>query len=177
MKNLLMVKITTLCFLLSACASPDEWPTVSFGHDLTATETATTARPEVSLGPLPSLLPEDTLGSENSDAYMGTITMEYRELATRITDRFQDYSSARKDMTTGTGEAFTKAWLSAQMELTNISQYTEDLSKMRARISALGEPLPEKGRVLLARLEAQELQNRLFIREEKLALEALEPSS
>lgn len=176
MKNLSTLKIFVVCLSVGACAAPDEWPTVSFGHDISATNQAITARPEVSLAPLPSLLAEDTRGLENPSLYMNNITAEYRALVTRITDRFQDYSRARKAMTTSTGEAYAKDWLSAQMELTNISQYTEDLTKMRARISALGDPLPEQGRVLLVRLEAQELQNRLFIREEKLELEGLEPS-
>lgn len=175
MKKISTLKISVVCLALGACAAPEDWPTVSFGHDITATNEAFIARPEVSLAPLPSLVAEDTLGTENPALYLNTITAEYRELVTKITDRLQDYSSARKAMTTSAGEAFAQAWLGAQMELTNISQYTEDLTKMRARISVLGDPLPEPGRVLLKRLEAQELQNRLFIREEKLELEGLEP--
>jgi len=175
MKNLSILKISVLCLSIGACATSDDWPTVSFGHDVAATNEAITARPEVSLAPLPSLLPEDTRGSENSTLYMGTINADYRALSTKLTDRFEDYSRARQGMSSHQGEAFTESWLAAQMELSNISQYTEDLTKMRARISALGDPLPEQARVLLARIEAQELQNRLFIREEKLELAALEP--
>jgi hypothetical protein len=176
MKNLSTLKISVLCLTLGACAAPDEWPTVSFGNDITATNQAIAARPEVSLAPLPGLLPEDTRGVDDPALYMRSINADYRALVTKLSDRFQDYSKARKSMTVDTGEAFAESWLGAQMELSNISQYTEDLTKMRARITALGDPLPEGARVLLARIEAQELQNRLFIREEKLELAALEPS-
>ena len=176
MKRISILKTILLGLAISACAAPEEWPTVSFGNDISATNDGLDARLEVSLAPLPSLLPEDTLGVENTAAYMKTINADYRTLVTNINRRFEDYSKARKSMTVDTGEDFAESWLGAQMELSNISQYTEDLTKMRARITALGNPLPEAARVLLARIEAQELQNRLFIREEKLELARLEPS-
>lgn len=176
MKILSTLKIFVVCLALSACAASEDWPTVSFGHEIDATNDAISARPEVSLAPLPKLLPEETLGADDPAGYMTTINADYQILVTKLTDRFQDYSKARKAMTVDTGEAFAESWLGAQMELSNISQHTEDLTKMRARISALDEPLPEQARVLLARIEAQEIQNRLFIRQEKLELEALEPN-
>ncbi len=176
MKKLNLHFTIFLSLAISACAAPEEWPTVSFGNDISATNDGLDARLEVSLAPLPSLLPEDTLRVENTAAYMNTINADYRTLLTNINKRFEDYSRARKSMTVETGEDFAESWLGAQMELSNISQYTEDLTKMRARITALGNPLPEAARVLLARIEAQELQNRLFIREEKLELARLEPS-
>lgn len=176
MKKLSTLKIFVVGLALSACAAPDEWPTVSFGDEISATNEAIVQKPEVDLAPLPSLLAQDTRGSENPSLYINNITADYRELVTKLNDRFQDYSRARKAMITSAGEAFTKDWLTAQMELSNISQNTEDLTRLRARISVLGDPLPEHSRVLLKRLEAQELQNRLFIREEKLELEGLEPN-
>lgn len=176
MKILSILKISVFCLGISACASSENWPTVSFGDDISATNSAIGQKPEVSLAPLPALSDEDTKGSENPAAYMNAINADYRDLVAKLNNRFQDYSKARQLMTSDTGEDFAKDWLTAQMELSNISQNTEDLTKMRARVSALGDPLPEDARVLLARLEAQELQNRLFIREEKLELEGLEPS-
>jgi hypothetical protein len=163
---------------LSACATAgdNDWPTVSFGHDIAATNAAIEQTPEVALAPLPTLTSEDTAGLENPTSYLNAIGQDYRDLASNLEARFQDYSRARQSLSQSGDDMRAQNWLTAQMELSNISQYTEDLTKLRARMAAL-DPLPESGRVLLARMEAQELQNRLFVREEKTELQALEPGS
>lgn len=162
---------------LGACTSPEgeDWPTVSFGRDVEATNAAIEKPSEVILAPLPSLLPEEREGLENPNAFFGKITADYREVAENLEARVRDYGAARQTLNGTVGAVFRDNWLTAQMELSNISQHTEELTKLRARISAMGDSLPEDARVLLRRIEAQELQNRLYLRQEKGFLASIEP--
>lgn len=163
---------------LGGCAAPgdDFWPTVSFGPEIEATEEALNQTPEVALAPLPTLLPKETEGIANQTAYINGIEADFRDIIANLNARFEDYQKARNGLSLGRAEAKIDHWLTAQMELSNISQNTEDLTKLRARLSAIPQPLPERARVLQAQIEARELQSRLFLRGEKQKLQELEPA-
>ena len=64
----------------------------------------------------------------------------------------------------------------AQMELSNISQATEAIRFIRARIALLDSSLPAAAQALLSRAEALELENRVFVAGEKIYISTRAPS-
>lgn len=164
--------------VLAGCASPNDgrWPTVSFGHEIEAMEAAEATPTEVALAPLPGLSEADKAGLENPEAYIRGVDQDLSELTARMTERRRDYAAAVDGIMQKNGDDFRDAWLTAEMELSNISQLTESLARLRARLDALGSPLPERARVLLSRAEALELQARLFVRDQKAKLFQIEPT-
>jgi len=163
--------------LLAACAAPEgeDWPSVSFGHEVEATNEAIAARPEVTLAPLPSLPEDEKAGLNNPGTYVERVKRDYEALLENLEARGRDYQTARSGLSGVKNQDFADHWLSAQMELSNISQYTEELPRLRARLAALGDHSPEGAKTLLAQIEAEEMEKRLFLKNEKEFLARLEP--
>ncbi len=167
-----------LC-LLAGCAAPEgeNWPTVSFGEAIAAHEAARTAPYQIALSPLPALTEEERAGAGNPAEFLQHLEAEYAALARRIFERKTDYMPFRQNLEGNTvGPDLREDWLSAQMELSNISQTTERLKTTRAQIMLLGPPMPEAARALLKKVEALELENRRFIRDERAYLNLNDPT-
>jgi hypothetical protein len=178
MNTVKLMAISSLC-LLAGCAAPagENWPTVSFGGDIAASEAARTTPYQIALSPLPALTKEDRAGAENPAQFLHQLETEYAALARRIFERKADYTSFRQGLEGNTvSPRFREDWLSAQMELSNISQTTERLKTIRARIMLLGAPMPGAARALLKKVEALELENRLFVRDETAYLNLNDPT-
>ncbi len=178
MNTVKLMAIASLC-LLAGCAAPagESWPTVSFGGDIAAHEAARTAPYQIALSPLPALIEEERAGAENRAQFLQQLEAEYATLARRIFERKADYTSFRQGLEGVLPELrFRENWLSAQMELSNISQTTERLKTIRAQIMLLGAPMPEAARALLNKVEALELENRLFVRDERAYLNLNDPT-
>jgi len=165
---------------LAGCATPEgePWPTVSFGGEIAANEAAKSAPYEITLAPLPALTGEEKAGAENPGSFQQQLEDGYAALARRMLERKSDYMAARQGLQgIQPGRQFHENWLTAQMELSNVSQTTERLTTLRARIMLLGDPLPEAARVLLKKAEALELENRVFVRDERAFLNLRNPES
>jgi len=163
---------------LAGCAVPEgeNWPTVSFGGEIAAFEAAKTAPYQTALAPLPTLSEEERAGSDNPQVFLHQLEADYAALAKRMLERKDDYMAARQGLQGIMPERqFHENWLTAQMELSNVSQTTERLKAIRARIMLLGEPLVEEARVLLQKAEALELENRIFVRDERAFLNLKNP--
>ncbi len=178
-KSARILSLAGAVFALAGCAAPagESWPTVSFGGAIAANEAARTAPYQVALSPLPALTEEQRAGAENPAQFLPQLEAEYAALGRRIFERKADYSSFRQGLEGVSPEQrFGENWLSAQMELSNISQTTERLKTIRAQIMLLGNPPPEAARALLKKVEALELENRLFVRDEMAFLDLNDPT-
>ena len=167
-----------LCLLAAACAPPkgESWPSVSFGGEIAAIDQARAGAREVALAPLPALGQDDQAGGDNPAEYLQKIENNFIDLTLTLRDRRADYQRARAGLVENTSQAdFQEHWLVAQMELSNISQNTEALKVIRAQIMQLGEPPTARAQALLSKVEALELDNRLFVRREKAFLNADPP--
>lgn len=167
-----------LCLLAAACNPPkgENWPSVSFGGEIAAIDQARAGPREVGLAPLPALAQDDLAGTDDPAAYLQRIETSFVDLTLALRERRADYQRARAGLVQNTSQAdFQENWLVAQMELSNISQNTEALKVIRAQIMQLGEPPVAPAQALLSKVEAQELDNRLFVRREKAFLSANPP--
>ena len=161
---------------LSACAPPDGegWPTISFGSDIAAMDSAIDGPSGVMLAPLPGLGADERAGSENPQGYFADMQEAFFAVKGRLADRLVDYQAARAAYTSATGERSYQSWLTAQMELSNISQATEAIKTIRAQLALVSGDVPAAADFIAA-AEALELEYREFLLNQRLYLAQNQP--
>lgn len=166
----------TILLLLYGCAAPKEgsWPTVSFGDDIAAIDAAIDNPQSYGLAPLPSLTAEEQAGSKNPESYFAIVQQEFFDLKGRLTDRYADYLTAKDDYKKGTDSSMHQKWLTAQMQLSNISQAVEGIRVIRAQLMLIVDEMPAVADFIVM-AETLELENRKFLLGERLYLAQNQP--
>ena len=87
-KYLFLALALVLALSLSACASPESggWPTVSFGGDIAAIDSAIDSLGGVTLAPLPGLNADEQVGLENPQAFFAGTREAFFVVKGRLAD-------------------------------------------------------------------------------------------
>jgi len=136
---------------------------VSFGDDINAIDAAIDGPTSVTLAPLPGLTQDELAGSENPQTYFAGIRDSFFSLKGSLADRRADYNAARAEVSNRRSQ---DVWLTAQMELSNISQATEAIKTIRAQLALVAGDVPDTAGFITA-AEALELESREFIFDER----------
>lgn len=166
-----------LVLSLAACTQPrSEWPSLSFGPEIAATEAA--AGEGVRLAPLPALSQKERRGVSDPAAYLGSLEADFVGLKGDLKARRAELADAFGAFAESARERREEKWLGAQRAVSNLSMAIERIPKIRARAALVSPHLsdPRPAEALAAQARELELALRHQLEEEKRKLSALAAS-